>query len=125
MSFEKWKNSKNAYLILQLKSNEDTEDMRFESIFSLKSCGKQPAFEYYDVVYAGSLLSHPETRFLDKGKNEILEYLFEKFNIDIPDDFRGHSLSVSDVVILKLDGKLSVHYVDAVGFADLTEKWIR
>ena len=48
-----------------------------------------------------------------------LEDLYVKFNIDHPDDFRGHSMSVSDIVALKVVGEVSFHYVDSVGFQKL------
>ena len=48
-----------------------------------------------------------------------LEDLYVKFNIDHPNDFRGHSMSVSDIVALKIAGEVSFHYVDSVGFQKL------
>jgi len=51
--------------------------------------------------------------------NEILEELFQMFNLSRPQDFEGHSLSVSDVIALKRNGKVSVHYVDSIGFKEL------
>ena len=51
--------------------------------------------------------------------NEVLEELFQMFNISRPQDFEGHSLSVSDVIALKRNGEVSVHYVDSIGFKDL------
>ena len=49
----------------------------------------------------------------------MLEDLYTKFNIQHPEDFRGHSLSVSDIVALKQNGVVSCHYVDSFGFAEL------
>ena len=49
----------------------------------------------------------------------MLEGLYEKFNMDRPSDFHGHSLSVSDIVALKTAGMVSFHYVDSIGFAEL------
>ena len=51
----------------------------------------------------------------------MLESLYTKFNIDHPEDFTGHSLSVSDIVALKTGGVVSCHYVDSVGFAELKD----
>jgi hypothetical protein len=48
--------------------------------------------------------------------NETLEDLFYKFNMEHPEDFKGHSLSVSDVVVVKERGKSTAHYVDSIGF---------
>ena len=55
----------------------------------------------------------------DVPNNEILEELFQTFNLSRPQDFEGHSLSVSDVIALKRNGEVSVHYVDSIGFKDL------
>jgi len=49
----------------------------------------------------------------------MLEGLYTKFNVDQPEDFRGHSLSVSDIVALKTDDVVSFHYVDSIGFREL------
>lgn len=47
--------------------------------------------------------------------------LYERFNIHSPDDFRGHSLSVSDVIVLDVDGKKTAYYVDSFGFTEIEE----
>ena len=66
----------------------------------------------YEVVYHGSIS-------MSKDVNRQLEDLYVKFNIDHPNDFRGHSMSVSDIVALKVAGEVSFHYVDSVGFQKL------
>ena len=101
-----------SYAILQLRRTEDTIMERFESMASLHRQGKEPIFDHYEVVYVGDL--SPYT-----NQNMMLESLYEKFNIDHPSDFRGHSLSVSDIVALKTAGVVSCHYVDSIGFAEL------
>jgi len=55
----------------------------------------------------------------DVPNNEVLEELFQVFNLSRPQDFEGHSLSVSDVIMLNQDGKISAHYVDSIGFKEL------
>ena len=55
----------------------------------------------------------------DVPSDEVLEELFQTFNLSRPQDFEGHSLSVSDVIALKRNGEVSVHYVDSIGFKDL------
>ena len=55
----------------------------------------------------------------DAPNNEVLEELFQVFSLSRPQDFEGHSLSVSDVIALKRNGEVSVHYVDSIGFKDL------
>ena len=52
-------------------------------------------------------------------KAELLEQLYQKFNCARPTDYHGHSLSVSDVIVLNQNGKISAHYVDSIGFKEL------
>ena len=54
-------------------------------------------------------------------EGDTLETLYEKFNIAHPEDYTGHSLSVSDVVVLKKDGELTAHYVDSFGYQELAD----
>lgn len=100
-----------SFAILQLE--EHTPEL-FLSIKELQRQGKAPDLARYNLVYSGPLA---------KGENlsqtEMLEALYMKFNISIPEDFQGHSLSVSDIVILKKAGNLSAHYVDRFGFTEL------
>ena len=106
-------NATDSYAILQLRRTEDTVMERFESMTSLHRQGKEPEFDHYEVVYTGNLPPYTD-------QNMVLEGIYEKFNIDRPTDFRGHSLSVSDVVALKTAGVVSCHYVYSIGFAELT-----
>ena len=74
-----------------------------------------PSIENYEILYRGNL---------SEGKRsvpqaELLEQLYQKFNFDRPLDYHGHSLSVSDVIMLNQDGKISAHYVDSIGFKEL------
>ena len=71
--------------------------------------------ESYELVYSASL---PPTDVRDQGS--ILEGLYAKFNLDRPEDFHGHSLSVSDVIVLKQKGQATSYYTDSFGFAELT-----
>lgn len=101
-----------TYAILQLRRIPETFEVSFESLDRLRRMGKEPEFDHYEVVYTGSL--PPYT-----NQNVMLEQLYMKFNIDHPTDFRGHSLSVSDIVALKTAGVVSFHYVDSFGFKEL------
>ena len=105
-------NSTDTYAILQLRHSEETRDVRFESYERLRNAGREPDIDHYEVVYAAPLLPFTD-------QNVMLEKLYEKFNVDRPEDFYGHSLSVSDVVMLRQNGVVSAHYVDAVGFTPL------
>ena len=77
--------------------------------------GKTPDPEHYEVTYYADL----PAMWQDAPNNEVLEELFQMFNLSRPQDFEGHSLSVSDVVALKRNGDVSVHYVDSIGFKGL------
>lgn len=104
--------SNDSYAILQLRRTDDTVMERFESMSSLHRQGKEPEFDHYEVVYTAPLPPYTD-------QNMMLEGLYEKFNIDHPSDFRGHSLSVSDIVALKTRGIVSYHFVDSIGFVEL------
>lgn len=104
--------SNDSYAILQLRRTDDTVMERFESMSSLHRQGKEPEFDHYEVVYTAPLPPYTD-------QNMMLEGLYEKFNIDHPSDFRGHSLSVSDIVALKTRGTVSYHFVDSIGFVEL------
>lgn len=67
----------------------------------------------YNLVYKGNI----DIDF--KDINEICEYLFEKFNIYRPVDFKGYSMSVADILIISLDGKVHIMYCNNVGFVEL------
>ncbi len=97
-----------SYAILQLKRTDETAQDRFMNYTWLEKQGKEPEFDHYDVVYTDSLPA-----------GTGLEDLYVKFNIDHPDDFTGHSLSVSDIVALKQANVVTCHYVDSIGFCEL------
>lgn len=101
-----------SYAILQLRHTDETIPERFMSRSALQRMGKEPELDHYEVVYIAPL--EPFTNL-----NYMLEDLYTKFNIHHPEDFRGHSLSVSDIVALKQNGVVSCHYVDSFGFAEL------
>ena len=74
-----------------------------------------PFIENYEILYRGNL---PEGK-RSVPQAELLEQLYQKFNCSRPTDYHGHSLSVSDVIMLNQDGKISAHYVDSIGFKEL------
>lgn len=107
--------SQNAYAIYQLKGGEDLRDYRFEGMERLNSIGLTVERENYELVYTAPLAD------FSGDKDHALNKLYEQFNINHPADFRGHSLSVSDIVALKIDGTVSSHYVDSFGFKELPQ----
>lgn len=107
--------SQNAYAIYQLKDGEDLRDYRFEGMERLNSIGLTVERENYELVYTAPLAD------FSGDKDHALNKLYEQFNINHPADFTGHSLSVSDIVALKIDGTVSSHYVDRFGFKELPQ----
>ena len=104
--------SGDTYAIYQLKRDDATTDIRFMNSDYLKSKGIEPQYENYELIYTGALAS-------DGSQMEKLENLYRIFNIEHPQDFTGHSLSISDIVALKQAGVVSYHYVDSVGYKEL------
>jgi len=101
-----------SFAIYQLRHNDDTAQLRYMNSEYLEKKGLSIQKENYTAVYAGDLDRRGDTQ--DK-----LNELYETFNIRRPDDFCGHSLSVSDIVALKKNGVVSCHYVDSWGFKEL------
>lgn len=96
--------------IYQIKPGAELRDYRFESLDSLQRAGLSVKPGNYDLVYTAPLT----------GKDD-LETIFTKFNIDRPEDFHGHSLSVSDVVVIHQGGREAAHYCDRAGFTEVPE----
>lgn len=103
-----------SYAILQLRRSDETVYERFASMRELGRMGVEPNIDHYEVVYVGELTKRGD-------QTDVLEGLYTKFNIDHPADFKGHSLSVSDIVALQVAGVVSCHYVDSIGFAELPD----
>lgn len=101
-----------TYAIYQLKRDDAVADIRFMNSDYLKSKGIEPQYENYELIYTGALAD---------GGSQIdkLEDLYRIFNIEHPQDFTGHSLSISDIVALKQAGVVSYHYVDSIGYKEL------
>ena len=108
------------YGIYQLKDEPELDKFRFEGTESLKRMGiTKDNFdavlpENYKLVYMGEL-----TELQGQTQSETLEAIYTKFNIDHPADYKAHSLSVSDIVVLHEDGENSAHFVDSFGFTEL------
>ena len=102
-----------AVLIYQLLPDKELADCRFMPMEYLQGKVLSAERTYYEPIYAMTL-STAETR-----PDQLLEDVFYMFNMNRPDDFKGHSLSVSDIVALKLNGAVSFHYVDSFGFKRL------
>ena len=101
---------KDTFSIYQIKGGDETRDLRFEPYDRLTAAGHRVDAKNYALVYSAPLT--PGTS---------LEDIYTRFNIDHPKDFKGHSLSVSDVVVLHQNGQDTAHYVDSLGYKDVPE----
>ena len=101
---------KGTFSIYQLKHGDETRDLRFEPYDRLQATGNVVDKANYELVYSAELT--PGTS---------LEDIYTRFNIDHPKDFKGHSLSVSDVVVLHQNGQDTAHYVDSFGYKNVPE----
>lgn len=108
------------YGIYQLKDNPELDKFRFEGTESLKRMGiTKDNFdavlpENYKLVYQGKL-----SEMQGQTQSETLEEIYTKLNIDHPADYKAHSLSVSDIVVLHENGENTAHFVDSFGFTEL------
>ena len=101
---------KDTFSIYQIKGGDETRDLRFEPYDRLQAAGNVVDRANYELVYSAPL-----------APGTSLEDIYTRFNIDHPKDFKGHSLSVSDVVVLHQDGQDAAHYVDSAGFRQVPE----
>ncbi|WP_270760097.1 antirestriction protein ArdA [Ruminococcus bicirculans (ex Wegman et al. 2014)] len=101
---------RDTFSIYQLKSGNETLDYRFEPLDAIRSNGLSVKPENYELVYTAPLT-----------EKDSLESIYTRFNIDRPADFKGHSLSVSDIVVLHQDGNDTAHYCDRFGFSQVPE----
>ena len=100
--------TRRTFGIYQIKDDSPGENYAFMNMRFIESHGMQIKKEDYKLVYVGELLG-----------NTSLDDIFERFNIDRPKDFRGHSLSVSDIVVLNDGEKVTAHFVDSISFEQL------
>ncbi len=99
-----------AYSIYQLDLADSADGLRFMSLNQVQGRGFSVDRDNYEMVYAAR-----------RRPGESLEDIYRRFNIDYPEDFRGCSLSVSDVVVLHESGADTAWYVDSIGFKELPD----
>ena len=99
-----------SFSIYQLKGGNETLDYRFEPLDSIHRNGLSVKPENYELVYEAPMM-----------EKDNLESIYTRFNVDRPADFTGHSLSVSDIVVLHQGGKDTAHYCDRAGFSEVPE----
>lgn len=102
-----------SYTIYQIKGGSEYRDYRWQALDELSKAGLGVRQKNYDVVFSAPL-----------AQDETLDSLYEKFNLDPPADFHGHSLSVSDVVVLEQNGQKTANYVDRFGFQETPEFFV-
>ena len=100
--------TRQTFGIYQIKDDSPGENYAFMNMSFIESHGMQIKKEDYKLVYVGEFLG-----------NMSLDDIFERFNIDRPKDFRGHSLSVSDIIVLNDGKKVTAHFVDSISFEQL------
>ena len=101
---------KDTFTIYQLKRGDETRDYRFEPYDRLQAAGLSVEAANYDLIYTAPL-----------APDMTLEDISVRFNIDHPKDFKGHSLSTSDVVVLHQNGQDTAHYADSYGYREVPE----
>ena len=98
------------YEIYQLTADPANAKLLFTSYDGVHADGMTINRSNYELKYSAPLT--PDT---------TLDSIYDQFNINRPADFTGHSLSVSDIVVLHRNGQDTAHYVDSIGFADVPE----
>lgn len=99
-----------TYSIYQLKRDEDMRDYSFASMDELNRRGLTVNPDNYEKVYEAP-----------KTAEDTLDSIYYRFNMEHPADFRGHSLSVSDVIVFHENGVDTAHYVDSYGFTAIPD----
>lgn len=102
-----------SYAIYQLKAIPENHTLLFARLSELDQPVRKDS---YEMVYTGPLPHESSDNDL-----MILENLFIRFNLQHPEDFRGHSLSVSDVVVLRRENEIRSYYTDSFGFEQLPD----
>lgn len=103
--------NRDCFAIYQV-SRDDPQNVRFMNLDWLKSHDISIEHSNYDLIYTAPLRESGTV-------SEQLEKLYEQFNLQKPADFHSPSMSVSDIVAIKQDGKVSCHYCDSVGFTQI------
>ena len=102
-----------CFAIYQVKHTDELRDIRYEGLEWLQSIGRTVQRDNYELVYTAPLLS-------SDLKGDTTEQLFYRFSNEHPTDYGHPSMSVSDIVAIKQDGKVSCHYCDSVGFTEIS-----
>lgn len=101
-----------AFSVLQLRYGLETSGWHYKTWAYLKRRNMFPSINNYEIIYTAPL---PPFR----DPTDALDAIYEQFHETVPDNFLGHTIVISDILVLKMDNYLSAHYVDKFGFADL------
>lgn len=107
---ELYTGQENRFGIYQIKSGEELHYHRFEPLDRLEQYGRKVEKANYDLIYTASL-----------QEGQSLDDIYEEFNLYHPENFRGHSLSVSDIVLIHRNGENHSYYVDRFGFQEVPQ----
>ena len=108
-----------SYDIYQIREGSAYHSLQFANLSKLEHMGQPVQKSNYEQVYTGTLSENSANGQLPH--TEVLESLYEKFNLQHPADYRGHSLSVSDVVVLHENGRDTAYFCDSIGFKEVPE----
>jgi antirestriction protein ArdC len=113
--FPKPSRMEGSYSIYQLNDNPGNRDIRFESLQHLDENNITVNPDNYNLAYSSLFIAETSQ------KLQLLEGIFEQFNIEHPADFKGNSPSVSDVIVIKIGEEVTAHYCDKVGFTEIPD----
>lgn len=102
--------AQDKYMLYQVKDGEQARDYRFIPYSQLQKHGLTVDKNNYELTYVCGL-----------SEKTTLENLFTQFNTDLPQDFKGRSMSVSDVVVMKRNGEEKAYYCDSMGFKEVPQ----
>ncbi|MGN8654503.1 YodL domain-containing protein [Blautia obeum] len=102
--------TENRYGIYQIIDGSPGREYEFMDLNFIERHGYQLRKEYYELIYSDKMLY-----------GDTLDSLYEKFNIAHPADYTGHSLSVSDIVVLNENGNVKAYFVDSISFRELPD----
>lgn len=108
-----------SYDIYQIRVDSAYHSLQFANLSELERMSQPVQKSNYEQVYTGTLSENSADG--QSSHTEVLESLYEKFNLQHPADYRGHSLSVSDVVVLHENGRDTAYFCDSIGFKEVPE----
>lgn len=113
------------YQIWQMKLvKKEPKGMPFLGYDLLINSGYDIYPDDYELVYSGDVSNQLMPEIENRSDEQILSRLFHIFNLEHPVNYRGRSMSVSDIVVINRNGTKKAYYVDGIGFRDVTNKFL-